>query len=223
MPPSPACTSDEAKTQRKDLLHLTTLATTDTTSWTENVLQSFVNAENVSFAHLLYEQRLLDQTPSLPNIGGQSFIVTDPNPAISFGDIYLLLPMLAKTPVTFPHISPAPLLLLSYLIEWYVVIQYRYLPSLPKVSGDLVQIQPSLFSVSTVHTIADDTRARKSPQEGGLGYRAPVTTLDGMCRQVYEWNSRVEKGQDAKVEGKPAVSVSEEGIDANLAVPPQKM
>ncbi|KAJ5703959.1 3-beta hydroxysteroid dehydrogenase/isomerase [Penicillium malachiteum] len=41
------------------------------------IMQSFVNAENVSIAHLLYEQRLIEQgQPSsfLPNIGGQSFV-----------------------------------------------------------------------------------------------------------------------------------------------------
>lgn len=96
------------------------------------------------------------------------------------------------------------------------------MPWLPKLTGDLAQLQPALFAVSTVHTIADDSRARKSPEEGGLGYRAPITTLDGMCKEVYEWNRDLEKNT-AEVEHKPAVSVSGEGIDVNMAVPPKKL
>lgn len=189
------------------------------------IIQNFVNAENVSIAHLLYEQRLIEQTPErphLPNIGGQSFIVTDPNPAISYSDIYLLLPTLAKTPVKFPTVNPAPLFAFSYFVELYAVVQHCFLPWLPRVTGDLAQLQPALWAVSTVHTVADDSRARKSPEEGGLGYRAPITTLDGMCKEVYEWNRNLEKNA-VRMEGKPSVSVSAEGVDVNMAVPPKKL
>lgn len=68
----------------------------------------------------------------------------------------------------------------------------------------------------------DDSRARKSPEEGGLGYQPPITTLDGMCKEVIEWNAMVEKKEDG-VEDKGPVSVSGEGVDANIAVPPKKL
>lgn len=184
-----------------------------------------MNAENVSIAHLLYEQRLIEQTPErphLPNIGGQSFVVTDPNPAVSFGDIYLLLLTLAKTPVQFPTVRPVPLFVMSYFVEMYTVIQHCFLPWLPRVTGDLAQLQPALWAVCTVHTIADDSRARKSPEEGGLGYRAPITTLDGMCKEVHEWNRNFEKNV-VDVENKPPVSLSAGGVDVNMAIPPKKL
>lgn len=61
---------------------------------------------------------------------------------------------------------------------------------LPKVSGDLAILQPALFSISDVNVIADDSRARLKPEQGGLGYSAPLTSLDGMCKEVEEWNRR---------------------------------
>ncbi|KAH2338297.1 hypothetical protein KXW87_005141 [Aspergillus fumigatus] len=198
-------------------------------SWTYPVIQSFVNAENVSIAHLLYEQRLLDHTASptkLPNIGGQAFTVTDPNPAIAFSDLYLLMTTLAKTPIRFPRVAPVPMLLLSYLLEWYALLQHLYLPRLlPRITGDLEQLQPGLFAISDVHTFADDSRARKSPAEGGLGYVAPMTTLDGMCKQVLEWNrsAGAETVAAAADRGKGVVGVSEEGLDVNLVVPSKKL
>lgn len=166
-----------------------------TTSWTYDILHSFVNAENVSIAHLLYEQRLLEHSndpDTLPNIGGQSFVVTDPNPAIAFSDIYLLLTTLSKTPVNFPRVPAIPFLILSHLIEWYALFQHQYCSWLPRVTGDLVQMQPSLFSVTNVHTFADDSRARKSPEQGGLGYNPPLDTLQGMCKEVLDWNEKVQ-------------------------------
>lgn len=185
------------------------------TSWVRPIIQSFVNAENVSIAHLLYEQRLLEQSqpnPPLPNIGGQAFVVTDPNPAIAFSDIYMLLTTFSKTPLSFPTLPPAPMLLLSYFIEFYAYIQYRFLSwLLPELSKDLSQLQPALFAVSDVHCFADDSRARLEPQLGGLGYQAPITTLEGMCKQLVDWNRRAEE----KVVSVPGIlaplSVSGEG------------
>ncbi|KAE8372544.1 hypothetical protein BDV26DRAFT_97741 [Aspergillus bertholletiae] len=165
-------------------------------SWTYNVIHHFVNAENVSIAHLLYEQRLIEHSNSpstLPNIGGQAFAVTDPSPPVTFEDVYLTLTTLSKTPVAFPRVPVIPFILMSYPIEWYTFVQHQYLPWLPKLTGDLVQLQPALFAISCAHTIADDSRARKSPKEGGLGYNPPITTLDGMCREVKAWNEKAAK------------------------------
>ncbi|KAF9892764.1 hypothetical protein FE257_001166 [Aspergillus nanangensis] len=163
-------------------------------SWTYDIIHNFVNAENVSIAHLNYEKCLIDQTKTpdqLPNIGGQAFVVTDPNPAVTFGDIYLLLSKFSKTPVNFPRVPAIPFVLLSYVIEWYALFQHMYCPWLPRLTGDLAQLQPALFFVTNVHTLCDDSRARKSPEQGGLGYAPPITTLGGMCKQLVEWNKNV--------------------------------
>ncbi|KAL4949775.1 hypothetical protein BDW69DRAFT_69216 [Aspergillus filifer] len=169
-------------------------------TWLPHVIQNFVNAENVSIAHLAYEQRLIEHTASpdtLPNIGGQSFIVTDPNPAITFSDIYLALTTLATTPIRFPYVPPVPMYILSYLVEWYVLFRHFYAPFLPAVTGDLNRLQPSVFSISNPHLIIDDSRARESAEKGGLGYNPPLTTLNGVCKEVVHWNRlAAEKGAE---------------------------
>ncbi|RAH82113.1 NAD(P)-binding protein [Aspergillus japonicus CBS 114.51] len=198
-------------------------------SWIYPVVQNFVNAENVSIAHLLYEQRLLEHTATpaqLPNIGGQAFLVTDPNPAIAFSDLYLLLTTLAKTPVKFPRVPAIPFFLLSYLVEWYALLQHLYLPwLLPPVPSDLAQLQPGLFAISNVHVIADDSRARRSPAQGGLGYAPPIGTLYGMCKQLEDWNRRADVKAAAEAAAKKGmVSVSEGGgVAVNLVVPPTEL
>lgn len=161
------------------------------------MIQNFVNAENVSIAHLLYEQRLVSPASkdSSVDIGGQSFVVTDPNPPLAFGDLYLLLTTLSKTPTHFSLVSGMPLFLFSYLVEWYVLLQYRYLPWIlpPVTNKNLLSLQPALFAVCNPHTIVDDSRARAKPEHGGLGYSAPVTSLDGFCREVEAWNRKAAK------------------------------
>lgn len=148
--------------------------------------------------------------------------MTDPNPAISFSDIYTLLETLSKTPVSFPTIPPVPLLILSYLIELYSVIQFKYLPwLLPAIKGDLNQIQPSLFSISDVFCVADDSRAKKAPELGGLGYNPPLTTLEGMCKQLVDWNSKA--GKAVPVDKLGPVAVTENGVDVNLVSPEMKI
>ncbi|PYH99281.1 NAD(P)-binding protein [Aspergillus ellipticus CBS 707.79] len=191
-------------------------------SWLYSIIQNFVNAENVSIAHLLYEQRLLEHTASpsrRPNIGGQAFVVTDPNPAISFGDLYLLLGTLSKTPASFPRVPAMPFLLTSYLIEWYALLQRLYLPWLAQLSRDLAQLQPALFAISNVHVIVDDSRARKAPEHGGLGYAAPFTTMYGMCKELQDWNRRADRKAVAQIASKKVLGVSADGVDVNLVVP----
>ncbi|KAJ5760578.1 hypothetical protein N7520_007734 [Penicillium odoratum] len=192
-------------------------------TWLHPVIQSFVNAENVSIAHLLYEQRIIEQGKpgsTVPDIGGQAFVVTDPNPAISFGDLYTLLGTLAQTPIAFPTVQPIYLFLLAYVIEAYSFVQFKYLSwILPKITGDLAQIQPSLFAISDVFTIADDSRARMSPEEGGLGYNPPLTTMEGMCKEVLHWNKNAFADGAAVDEKVGPLRVTETGIDVNLVAP----
>lgn len=149
--------------------------------------------------------------------------MTDPNPAITFGDLYLLLTTLAKTPMSFPPVPPVPFFLLSYLVEWYALLQHLYLPWLPRVMGKLAELQPALFSISNAHTLADDSRARLSPEQGGLGYSAPITTMTGMCMEVKEWNRKADKTTSEAIANKPLVHVSREGVDVKLPVPKEKL
>lgn len=106
------------------------------------------------------------------------------------------------------------MLLFSYLVEAYVLAQHA-LPSLigkllPILPQDIAQLQPTLFTISTCHVIADDGDARKSVGEGGLGYKGVCTTLEGMCMQVREWNmehadsvkAQKEEGTDREISGK---------------------
>ncbi|KAJ5785568.1 3-beta hydroxysteroid dehydrogenase/isomerase family protein [Penicillium pulvis] len=199
------------------------LRTGGSPTWLHPIIQSFVNAENVSIAHLLYEQRLVEQSKpgsQLPNIGGQAFIVTDPNPAISFSDVYTLLVTLAKTPIAFPIVQPIYLFLLAYVIEAYSFVQFKYLSwLLPKITGDLAQVQPSLFAISDTCVFADDSRAKKSPEEGGLGYNPPLTTLDGMCKEVLHWNKNAVANGVVVEEKIGPVRVTENGVDVNLVAP----
>lgn len=193
-------------------------------TWAHPILQSFVHAENVSLAHLLYEQCLIQQSQpgsSLPNTGGQSFIVTDPNPAIAFNDLYTLLQTVSTTPLEFPAIQPAPCLFLSYFVEAYCYLRLK-LGFLPRLSRNLEQMQPSLFSILDVHMFADDSRAKLSPEKGGLGYNPPLTTLDGMCRRLVDWNHQA-RTQGVMVKGKKIVlgpvKVSEEGVGVDVVAP----
>ncbi|KAJ6082154.1 hypothetical protein N7499_007028 [Penicillium canescens] len=194
-------------------------------TWASPVLQSFVHAENVSLAHLLYEQRLIEQSnPSNPNpkTSGQAYVVTDPNPAIAFGDLYKLLSTLSKTPVSFPALQPAPFLLLSYIVEAYAFLRYNYLHSLiPAIPKDLEQIQPALFGILNIHVFGDDRRARLSPEAGGLGYAPVISTLDGMCRRLVDWNMLAES-EGVRVKGvvqRLGIEVEREGVDVNGVAP----
>ncbi|KAL4972158.1 hypothetical protein BDW66DRAFT_163084 [Aspergillus desertorum] len=174
-------------------------------TWLHPIIQNFANAENVSIAHLLYEQRLIEHTESpstLPNIGGDTFIVTDPNPAISFGDLYLLMTTLATTPIRFPYVPPVLMLILSHFVEWYILLRHFYLPWLPEITGDLNRLQPAVFAISNPHLIIDDSRARKDPQDGGLGYKAPLTSLDGACKELVHWNRLAAEKGAAAIMGK---------------------
>lgn len=167
-------------------------------TWIPNILQNFVYVENCSLAHLCYEQRLNEIASGVanPDIGGQAFCVTDPCPPITYGDVYHALNVLSKRQTTFPILPPTAMLILSHLFEIYYLTRH-YLNiappplctlagALPPLGGDLVNLQPSLFALTMVHLVWDDARARRSPADGGLGYRGLWSTLEGLCKLVDE-------------------------------------
>ena len=72
----------------------------------------------------------------------------------------------------------------------------RYMPWLKRLGLDepgmpMYYLQTPIFDAS-VSYIIDDSDARKSPEEGGIGYKGVCTTLEGICGQIVNWNRMVE-------------------------------
>ncbi|KAK7214926.1 hypothetical protein V2G26_002929 [Clonostachys chloroleuca] len=156
-------------------------------TWVPHIVQSFVHGANVAVAHLHHEAVLKTNNCSQ---AGRPFVVTDPNPPITYRDLYNVIKFLSLHSFHVVVLPPILILLLSHVIEWYVLLPYRYSflkHLLPPIRGDLKYLQPGLFSICT-HLVVSDSEARKSIEEGGLGYRGVLTTLQGMVWEVLEWN-----------------------------------
>lgn len=195
-----------------------------TRRWVNHIIQSFVHGINCALAHLQLEAVLAEGGPSAASApqAGRPFVVTDPGPPITYGDIYHLLATLAVTPFRLVELPPVPMLLLSYAVEFYNLLPARVpllARVLPRIPGGLAYLEPGLFSICT-HVVGNAADARKSVAEGGIGYRGVLTTLEGMCQELLEWNREQEEharlvaaasagggGVDgaAKGNGKPAI------------------
>ncbi|KAF8156795.1 NAD-P-binding protein [Crassisporium funariophilum] len=167
-------------------------------SWVATTVQSFSYVENCAIAHLCYEQRLVELLAggTNPDIGGQAFCITDPGPTPTYGDVYTTLETLSEGECYFPLLSPTTMLLIAHVIETYyrahhamITAGWRWAQILPRIQGDIVNLQPSLFSLTSVHLIFDDSRARLSPEKGGLGYSGVWTTLEGLHKTFEEHKS----------------------------------
>ncbi|OJA13673.1 hypothetical protein AZE42_08977 [Rhizopogon vesiculosus] len=167
-------------------------------TWVGNVMQSFVYVENCALAHLCYEARLLETARGGPNpdLGGQAFTITDPGPPVTFNDVYVALTTLDPE-TTFTHMSPTVMLFISQIIEVLCLsraflsmssspVRRALAHFVPNLGGDVINLQPPLFALASVHLIFDDSRARLPPEKGGLGYNGPFTTLEGICRTAEE-------------------------------------
>lgn len=183
-------------------------------TWLYNIVINFIDAQNASIAHLAYENRLLNPKKGL-DVGGRAYFVTDPNPPVMFKDVYLAVSTLVdpRTPVKFTVMPVAPFLLLSHLVEAYSILR-QTVPMLasvlPPVSGDLLYLQPAIFSVCTSHVLYVDERAKKE-----LGYNAPINTLDSWCMAVADWNKKLEKKMAAerKAREEEALSASRDVVN----------
>lgn len=173
---------------------------------------------NCALAHLQLEAVLADPSSASAPQAGRPFVVTDPGPPITYGDLYHLLATLAATPFRLVTLPPVPMLLLSYAVEFYNLLPAR-VPLLdgvlPRLPGALAYLEPGLFSICT-HLVGNADDARKPVAEGGIGYRGVMTTLEGMCLELLEWNREQEEhakavaassggGGGAKGNGKPAI------------------
>ena len=172
-------------------------------------------SENCSIAHLCAETALL--TPAAL-AGGRSFYVCDPNPPIWYGDLYRTLNLLSGGRVSFPYLHAGFVFALAHVLEAYHLLRTKYLSLLPPLPGDVLLLQPATFMLVTVHAIWSDAGARKSVEEGGLGYRSPYTSLQGMV-----WTA-VQHEEDRKTNGARAYTFNYGMGDGptNIAAPPVK-
>lgn len=170
-------------------------------SWVESVVQSFVHGINCALAHLQFEA-ILAQGPDAAQRpqAGRPFCITDPGPPIYYGDMYHAMNNLVLTPFRLVRVPPVPMLLLSYAIEFYNLLPAR-VPALqkvlPRLPGGSAHLQPGLFSICT-HLLTDMREAQRPVAEGGLGYRGVVSTVEGMCQEILDWNLE----QEAYARGK---------------------
>ncbi|KAG6821113.1 hypothetical protein H0H93_006452 [Arthromyces matolae] len=170
-------------------------------TWINNIMQSFCYVENCALAHLLYEQRLIELQDggSNPDIGGQAFVVADPGPVPTYGDVYKMLETLTDGECTFPNLPPTLMLYIASLIECYYVTRHLLITKftssvgrwLPPLNGDIINLQPPLFALMSVHLIFDDSRARLAPEKGGLGYKGVWTTFEGLYKTLEEHKSGI--------------------------------
>ena len=143
-------------------------------------------------AHLLYERAVLKEASA---VGGKAFTITDPNPPPTLGDLYKVANTLAGSRITY--IPPAVVLVMAYCIEYYcnllahVPLLRRFLP---EPTGNLALTRPSTIVAASIHQFASDQPARKSVEEGGLGYSGVCTTLEGLCNLVRQFN--LEHGEE---------------------------
>jgi nucleoside-diphosphate-sugar epimerase len=188
----------------------------------------------------------------LPDIGGSAFMITDPCPPLAYGDVYTLLSTLTDNETTFPALSPTFMLLVAYIIEFLYlskqlllihasapshstnpIIQpfnallrgaFRVLAGcIPTVGGDLVNLQPSLWNLTMVHLLMDDSHARLPPSQGGLGYRGGWTTLEGLVKTVEAHKEEAQKEGFHTRSGQAGVSLGlswlkkKEGVNGNAS------
>jgi hypothetical protein len=182
-------------------------------TWVQNMVQNFNFVENCSLAHMCYEERLIELSrgSANPDISGQAFNVADPGGPVTFGDVYKVLETLDDE-TSFPILSPTAMLLVAQILEFIYLSRYflsmsssRLLRAIswlfPNITGDIVNLQPSLFNLTQLHLIFDDSRARLSPAEGGLGYHGAFTTLEGLCKTVEEHQKADGRGELRSLSG----------------------
>lgn len=138
--------------------------------------------------------------------------MTDPNPPITYSDLYLAIKTLVITPFKVVKLPPIGMVLLSYLIETYTLLRLTWSPLkwvLPTVSGDAKHLKPAIFSICT-HLVASNDVASQPVTAGGLGYRGILTTLEGMTQEVLEWNAVHQASGNKGVAYQTSVSLAEE-------------
>ncbi|KAJ3945778.1 uncharacterized protein N0V96_004119 [Colletotrichum fioriniae] len=74
---------------------------------------------------------------------------------------------------------------------------YTLVQSVSKIFSEpglpLYMLQPASVA-GAINAIINDADARRRPEEGGLGYKAKCTTMEGLCMQLGAWNRWVRSG-----------------------------
>lgn len=156
--------------------------------WIPHMIQNWVHAENISLAHLLYESALL--SPHASKVSGRTYAITDPNPPPSFGDTYKVCRLCVRIKINY--IPSVIILIMAYATELYCLTLARF-PIFGRLgfkepTGPISMLQPATMVSSNVFQFANDGPARKSVEEGGLGYKGGCTTLDGLVNQCRLFN-----------------------------------
>ena len=163
-----------------------------------------MHGANIAIAHLQQEAVLVSKE-HVDDIqqAGRPFVVTDPNPPITYMHIYTAISTLSIYPLRVQLMAPALMLVMAYLIEWYHLLPYR-IPLLkgilPEIKGDARHLQPGIITNCT-HLIASDTMASKPIAQGGLGYEGVMTTMQGMVSEILDWNRENETEEESRSEG----------------------
>ncbi|KAJ4003913.1 hypothetical protein NW752_012050 [Fusarium irregulare] len=176
-------------------------------TWIPHVVQNFAHGANVAVAHLHHEAALAKG--DCPQ-AGRPFVISDIGPPITFGDIYIAVRFLSVHGLRTIVLPPILMLLLSIMVEWYILLPYRLLTLkriLPELKGDIKTLQPGIFSICT-HLVASDAEARKPVSGGGLGYRGNVTSLEGVVTEILEWNKEHSRESEGGVRKTYTTSVS---------------
>lgn len=171
-------------------------------SFSPHVIQQQAAGWNVSLAHLAFEAALAPQpgrggtTPApMPRCAGRPYVVTDTGPAIQWYDFFRAAKQVAVTPTEVIRLPPLPLYLIAHLIESWSLLLAR-VPFLARLGlreprGAVRDLQPSIFTPAAFIMVVDE-EARKSVEDGGIGYKGLFTTLEGVCEQIWRWNQEQE-------------------------------
>ncbi|KAI0382459.1 NAD(P)-binding protein [Hypomontagnella monticulosa] len=177
-------------------------------TWVSHIVQSFVHGANVAIAHLHQEAVLARPWPESARHAGRPFVVTDPNPPITYSDLYTAIGVLSVHPFRTTNVPPMVILLLAHAVEIYAELPYKYpflQKLLPKVEGDIRHLKPGIISICT-HLVASNEEIGKPVSRGGLGYTGVLTTQEGMVLEILDWNR--EHMDDAKTRKVYTTSIS---------------
>ncbi|CRK35347.1 hypothetical protein BN1708_006696 [Verticillium longisporum] len=167
-------------------------------------VQNWAHASNVSLAHLLLEAALLGPHVDKARIAGRPFLVTDAGPPLRFDDFYTAMKAVAATFPTVRYPPPVLMMAIARVIELWCVTLWKS-PFLARLGmrepeNFLYLLQPACFTAA-VNCHIDDSAAKRPVEEGGIGYQARCTTLEGICMQLLHLNRSV---PNKRVNGKEA-------------------
>ncbi|KAF0326330.1 3-beta hydroxysteroid dehydrogenase isomerase family [Colletotrichum asianum] len=179
---------------KDDYLIGTTLRMASFPTFTAPFVQNWVHGANVALAHLQYEAALLG--PHAHKVAARPFLVTDGGAPPTFEDFYTLIRSVSVTPFHVQYPPPVLLLLLAHCIEAYCLLLW-HVPVLQKIFSEpsmpLYMMQPASIAGS-VTALINDADARRRVEDGGLGYQAKCTSMEGQCMQLVAWNRWVRSG-----------------------------